>query len=236
MKCWEGVHILYIVASILILIAYLPLCFRYLQELELFDVHRMVTVDGDLNKVAFYWWRTWKHDKQDVRNLHALSKRTVWNFFEISTNFTKLRFERAYLFTKLILIAVTSAFFTNTFPVTATALLLSAVVTLVTNFYDRMFHSNLVNYLVFINHSIVLSLLQNVALTAVFGWTIIVSILMVNFNRNFITAIEFRSFLSENQRNFNFRDRFLLSDYSSIYFILGITWYIFKSSVRSLFT
>ena len=64
-ECWDTVHICHLVILIIILIFYLPLCYR------------MATVDGDLGKVAFYWWKTWKFDKSDTRNIHTLSKRDV---------------------------------------------------------------------------------------------------------------------------------------------------------------
>src|SRR5690554_912153 len=63
--CWDLRHICHLAVVVIILIFYLPLCYR------------MATVDGDLSKVAFYWWKTWKFDKSDTRNLHALSKREV---------------------------------------------------------------------------------------------------------------------------------------------------------------
>lgn len=59
-----------------------------------------------------------------------------------------MRFERFNLLLKLILIAVTSAFFTKTFGVTLAALVLMALGTLGTNFYDHTYHKSYVNYLV----------------------------------------------------------------------------------------
>lgn len=63
--CWKGIHYFYFIFSIVLLLLYFPLALR------------MVNVDGDLNKVAIYWWKTWKFDKPDIRDMHLVSKRSV---------------------------------------------------------------------------------------------------------------------------------------------------------------
>lgn len=142
--CWEGIHIFYFMFSIILLILYFPL------------VLRMVNVDGDLNKVAIYWWKTWKFDKPDLRDMNLFSKKTVHIFFLLQTklkllqNFIKVQFERLYFILKLILVII-SIFAREVSLANMIALFLVSLINMGTVFWIPPYYSKFVNKLVILH-------------------------------------------------------------------------------------
>eukprot|EP01083_Nonionella_stella_P129839 393996_1 len=63
-SCHDALHITYMAITVITLMVYVPLCYRF------------AYLDGDINQCDMYSWISWKGDQPDTRRIHSCSQRS----------------------------------------------------------------------------------------------------------------------------------------------------------------
>eukprot|EP00002_Diphylleia_rotans_P008491 TRINITY_DN1835_c0_g2_i6.p1 TRINITY_DN1835_c0_g2~~TRINITY_DN1835_c0_g2_i6.p1 ORF type:complete len:868 (+),score=134.43 TRINITY_DN1835_c0_g2_i6:69-2672(+) len=121
-ECWEGYHGFMVFSAVLTLLIFLPTCLR------------LSEVNGDMNRVAVYFWKTWSFDQPDVRKIHRMSRQSA-------------KFNRSQLISKLLMLLYV-LFAGESAPkyLSATVLLLTTLLMSMATIQYPPFHDKYVNY------------------------------------------------------------------------------------------